>query len=98
MGTNKIINVELSPDDLLYILFEKLNICDKNTKFLFNGTTYSMGTILTFREIGFIKDSRININNQAISGGGGEDVNRFANLSEEFIRKDDVSKNDPNIP
>ena len=25
-------------------------------------------------------------------------MNRFANLSEEFIRKDEVSKNDPNIP
>ena len=98
LGTNRTKVVEVSPNDPLYILLEKLQITDKNTKFIFNGATYSICSIFTFKEIGINSDSRISINNQAISGGGGEESNRFANLSEEFIRKDNVSENNPNIP
>ena len=54
--------------------------------------------MLTFREIGIIENCRISLNNQAIAGGGGEESNKFANLSEEFIRRDDVSSSDANIP
>ena len=43
-------------------------------------------------------DCKIIICYQAIAGGDGSDSNRFANLSEEFIRKDNVSSNNPNIP
>ena len=57
-----------------------------------------MNCILTFREIGMTNDCIIYICNRAISGGDGSDSNRFANLSEEFIRKDNVSSNNPNIP
>ena len=90
--------VEVSPNDPLHILLKKLQITDKYTKFIFNGTTYSIFSILTFKEIGIYSDSRIIMGGQGISGGGGEESNRFANLSEEFIRKDNVSEYNPNIP
>jgi len=67
LGSGNFKVVEVSPDDRLYILIKKLNICDKNTKFLFNGVTYSMGSIQTFREIGIMQDCRIIVYNQAIS-------------------------------
>ena len=89
--------VEVSPDDHLYVLLNKLNITDKTTKFIFKGMAYGMGSIETFREIGLTYDAIIVVSRQAISGGGG-DMNRFANLSDEFLRKDDVAHNNPNIP
>ena len=97
LGPNNTKVVEVSPDDHLYVLLNKLNITDKTTKFIFKGMAYGMGSIETFREIGLTYDARIFVNNQAISGGGG-DMNRFANLSDEFLRKDDVAHNNPNIP
>lgn len=90
--------VEVSPNDPLHILLKKLQITDKYTTFIFNGTTYSIFSILTFKEIGIYSDSRIIMGGQGISGGGGEESTRFANLSEEFIRKDNVSEYNPNIP
>ena len=98
LGTNRTKVVEVSPNDPLYILLEKLKIYDKRTKIVFNGATYSIACIFTFKEIGIYSDSRISINGPARCGGGGEESNRFANLSEEFIRKDNVSKYNPNIP
>ena len=98
LGTKTTKVVEVSPNDPLQILLEMLQITDKHTKFHFNGTTYYICSNFTFKEIGIYSDSRIFINNQAISGGGGEESNRFANLSEEFIRKDNVSEYNPNIP
>ena len=68
MGTSNIRVVDVNPSDQLYVLLNKLNISDKNTKFVFNGTTYSMGSILTFQEIGLTFDARIAVNNQAIAG------------------------------
>ena len=65
-STIKVINVD--PSDNLFILLYKLKISDKNTKFVFNGTTYSMGSILTFEEIGLTYDARIAVNTQAIAG------------------------------
>ena len=55
-----------------------------------------MDSILTFQEIGLTYDTMIVAINQALSGGS-EEMNRFANLSDEFLRKDDVAHNDPNI-
>lgn len=89
--------VEVSPDDPLYILLNKLNITDKETKFFYKGNTYCMNSIQTFQEIGLTHDAKIITINLAISGGC-EDMNRFANLSDEFLRKDEVQENDPNIP
>lgn len=68
MGTKNTRVVQVEPNDNLYVLLQKLNISDKNTKFIFNGTTYCMGCIMTFQEIGLISDARIAINNQAIAG------------------------------
>ena len=88
--------VEVSPYDPLYILLNKLNITDETTKFCFQGKTYDMNSFQTFQEIGLTHDVRAFVINQAICGGS-EDMNRFANLSDEFLRKK-VAVNDPNIP
>lgn len=90
--------VEVSPNDPLHILLKKLQITNKDANLNFHGTTYSIYCNFTFKEIGIYSDSRIFISDQGISGGGGEESNRFANLSEEFIRKDNVSEYNPNIP
>ncbi len=68
MGSRNVKVVEVQPNDALFTLLCKLNISDKNTKFLFNGITYSMGSIQTFQEIGLTSDARITVNNQAIAG------------------------------
>lgn len=68
MGSRNVKVVEVQPNDALLTLLCKLNISDKNTKFIFNGITYSMSSIQTFKEIGLTSDARITINNQAIAG------------------------------
>ena len=78
------------------ILLNKLNITDKTTEFSYKGKTYCMNSIQTFQEIGLTHDARIFTINQALSGC--DDMNGFANLSDEFLRKDEVQENDPNIP
>ena len=97
LGTRKVEEIEVSPSDRLFILLDKLNISDKDTKFTFNKKTYSMNSLQTFQQIGMTSGGNIVVFSQAISGGG-EDSNKFANLSEEFIRKDNVSNYNPNIP
>lgn len=64
--TKKVVIVE--PSDPLYVLLKKLGISDKNTKFIYNGVTYSMSSIQTFEEIGLTSDALIAMNNQAIAG------------------------------
>ena len=95
-------DVEVSPDDPLTILFLKLNISDKNAKFIFEGRTYSIFSFNTFREIGLIEDSTIYILNQPIIGipigGGFNTSNIFANFFNGFLKVLGVSKNDQNIP
>ena len=51
----------------------------------------------TFESYDIEDDDNITSNDRS-EGGGGEDSTSFANLSEEFIRRDDVSHNNPNIP
>ena len=68
-GTNKREIVFVDPEESLYVLLKKLNIVDKNTKFIFQGTAYSLSSILTFREIGLTHEAKIYILNQAIAGG-----------------------------
>ena len=92
-----LIKVELSPDDPLYILFDKLNITDKNTKLLYGSHAYRIDNIITFWEIGLKNNAEVMITTQLIIGGC-ENMCRFVNLSKEFIRKDEVSDNVPNIP
>ena len=67
MGTNNIKNVIVYPEEPLCILLDMLNI-DKFLKLFFNGIAYSVASILTFEEIGITKDTKIYLNNQAISG------------------------------
>ena len=68
LGTKNIKVVEVQPNEEIHVLLNKLNISDKRTKFIFNGITYSMASILTFAEIGLTCDARIALNNQAIAG------------------------------
>ena len=68
MGSRNVKVVDVQLSDPLFVLLTKLNIQDKNTKFVFNGMTYSMSSIQTFQEIGLTSDARITINNQAIAG------------------------------
>jgi hypothetical protein len=68
MGSRNVKVVDVEANEALFVLLNKLNITDKNTKFIFNGITYSMGSIQTFQEIGLTSDARITINNQAIAG------------------------------
>ena len=89
--------VEVLPNDPLYSLLQKLDISDKTT-FIFEGRTFCVSSILTFSEIGINKDCNLFFMNPAISGGCGSEYSKFANLSDEFISKIDVSRNNPNIP
>lgn len=68
LGTKNIKVVEVQPHEALYILLNKLGISDKDTKFIFKGKTYSMGSIKTFAEIGLTSDSKIFVYNQGIPG------------------------------
>ena len=97
LSTRRIVEVEVSPSDHLYKLLDLLGISDKDTKFTFNQKTYSMDSIQTFQSIGMNYSASIVVFNQAISGGG-EDSSKFSNLSDEFIRRDNVSAYNPNIP
>ena len=60
--------VEVNPSDQLNVLIQKLNLHDKNTKFIYKGITYSIGSIQTFDEIGLTSNYYLTFINQAISG------------------------------
>ena len=59
MRTNLVKDVEVRPDDHLYVLLDKLDITDKHVKILFNGATYPIASILRFEEIGINSDCNI---------------------------------------
>ena len=90
--------IEVLPNDPLNSLFQKLNISDKFYKFIFKGRTYIVNSNQTFSEIGINNDCSLFFNCPAIAGGGRDDYSTFANLSDEFIKRLDISYNDPNIP
>ena len=101
LGTGDWRCVVVSPNDYLYVLLDKLNITDKKTKFMYDSKIYDMASFETFQEIKLTLDNtRIFIYkpNAILGAGGSEVMNRFANLSDEFLRKDDVAHNNPNIP
>ena len=60
--------IEVFIDDPLFVLLKKLNISNKNTNFILNGTLYSLSSIQTFDEIGIRKDTEIAIDNYASPG------------------------------
>lgn len=60
--------IEVDENDELNVLMGKLDLTDKNTKFVFKGQTYAIFQSRTFKDIGLISDTNIFINNQAISG------------------------------
>ena len=68
ISCTKTVSVDIS--DPIYILLDKLNINDKNTKFVFKQKMYTLASILTFEEIGLTEDSSIHKYHQAIAGGG----------------------------
>jgi len=79
INREKIIKVKVNISDPFFILLEKLNITDKNAKFIFNHKIYILLSIMTFQEIGLLHDSTIYIITNVIAGGG--------------VRTVDVSKN-----
>ena len=58
---NNIMAIQVETGNYLYILFRKLNIKDIHSKFIFNGTVYSINSQLTFEEIGVEDNSMITI-------------------------------------
>ena len=68
IGTSGDRRVTVYPDDPFYVLMKKLNITDKNTKFIYNGVQYTIGSIQTFREINLTSNAKIYMNNAAIAG------------------------------
>lgn len=60
--------VDVNPDDQLNVLLKKLKIDDLTTKFIYNGKSYDMASILTFSHIGLINDAMITVINAAIAG------------------------------
>ena len=62
-GTNDNRPIVVHPDDYLYVLKDKLNLTKERAnsgKFIFNGMTYYVMSLQTFREIGLTSDMRIN--------------------------------------
>ena len=60
--------VEPKVTDPLSVLIDLLDLKDKNTKFIFNGRTYTVSSNQTFKEIGLTRDQILFFSNQAISG------------------------------
>ena len=52
----------------LYVLMDLLKLKDYEAKFIYNGSPYNIGSILTFEEIGLTKDTKLIFFNQAIAG------------------------------
>lgn len=68
MGTSNAKTVDVQPNEKLDVLFGKLSISDKKTKFMYKGQTYMIAANLTFQEIEMVDNARIFVNNQGISG------------------------------
>ena len=68
LGTRIAKIVEVDPDDHIYKLMNLLNL-SKDTKFIFNGMTYSILQEQTFREIGLMDNDRIFIYKLYMGGG-----------------------------
>lgn len=68
LGNNTIQIIEVQKTDPLNILKEKLDIQNNNTKFIYNGITYSINCNLNFKDIGLTSDSYIFLNIPAVSG------------------------------
>ena len=61
--------VEVQPDKPVNTLLPKLNIADKNIRFVFHGTTYGIWSCETFAEIGMENGDRIFFNLYKLGGG-----------------------------
>lgn len=67
-GTHNERIISVSPEDQLSILLQKLKLKDRKSKFIFNGQTFDVASILTFNEIEIKGNCKISIINQAIAG------------------------------
>lgn len=68
LGNDIIQIIEVKVTEPLTILKEKLDIQNDNTKFIYNGMTYSINCNLNFKDIGLTSDSYIFLNVPAVSG------------------------------
>jgi len=96
-GIVRQIVVEVLPTDPLHSLLKKLNIYNKEYQFFFNKKFYKLCSNQTFSEIGINNDCTLDLISRNCEGGSGNDYDTFANLSDEFIKRLDVSDDD-NIP
>lgn len=67
MGDYGIKIVEVNRNDKLSVLMDKLELTDKNTKFIFKEQAYAIYQDQTFEDIELISDTNLFVNNQ-ISG------------------------------
>jgi len=67
-GTHNERIISVFPDDHLCILLDKLKLKDRKSKFIFNGQTFDVASILKFSEIEIKGNCKISIINQAIAG------------------------------
>ena len=94
LETGDIKSVKVSPDDPVNILKEKLNIYDEIGKIIelkLNGDIFPLNSSKKFKEIGVERNDILLIDYRFVGGGPEDIVNKF-------IRENEVSKNDPNIP
>ena len=67
-GTNDNRRAMVNPDDKIYVLIEKLHLNDEDTKFIYQGKTYEVSSIKTFRKIGITTNTVLFAINQAVAG------------------------------
>ena len=56
LGTSTIKKLKVNKSDRLYTLLDKLDIHEKNARFIFDGITYNIASDKTFSDIGLIYD------------------------------------------
>ena len=66
--TSTIKKLKVNKSDRLYTLLDKLDIHEKNARFIFNGKTYNFASDETFSDIGLIHNSTIFVIEQGLSG------------------------------
>ena len=93
-GTQQI--VEVLPTDPLNSLLQKLNNVNEDILIAFK-KPYLLYSNKSFSEIGINNDCTLVLISGYCGGGSGNDYDTFANLSDEFIKRLDVSDDD-NIP
>ena len=96
LGPRKQKEVNVNPEDGIYVLRELLKI-PKHSTFIFIGLTYSISSTKTFKQIGLHDSARIFITSKRISGGPEHICPQGCgrNIPDEFESCSDLLKYDP---